>query len=507
MDERKGKELQENCQAEKEICSQTLSPKKGGQEKDDSVMVKSIPTPLIFQNPFMAPNNFNEIHFNSFQTNTTSVAGVASICSNHLHMQMLQEKFIFPPTGFLGNITFNKKGQIIGTRTSQNLLQQQLDTTIFLIDPNTLKTLATQALPSIPNPNNSVTFAGGYFFLSNRERVVCVTGSQQIRTYQVRKNQFHLIKQYDLTNTINNSEDSLNSVLPDAVGNLWWVSKFAVVGYINSQKQLISLQLTDLEGVNPNETITKSFATDEFGGVFVVTDYALYRLTANHQQNKVQVSWRNTYDRGTRTKPGQIQQGSGTTPTLFNDFQGNHFVAIADNADPFFHILVWDRNTGQRIVKKAVFLKLPFRNCTENSLVAVNHSIIVENNYGNRTLASTLGQRTTRPGLERIDFDPNQKTKKSIWVNYKISIPSVVTQMSTKDGLLYTYAKDKKGWYFAAVSYWNGKIQNKVRIPKSSQFFGSVLANNFYAGIAIGPEGTVYVGVTGGLLAWIVKNE
>jgi hypothetical protein len=63
-----------------------------------------------------------------------------------------------------------------------------------------------------------------------------------------------------------------------------------------------------------------------------------------------------TYDRGSTTKPGQIQQGSGTTPTCFDDFAGNQFVAGA----------------------------------TENSLIAVHDSIIVENNYGNATPKSTL---------------------------------------------------------------------------------------------------------------------
>ena len=29
-----------------------------------------IPTPPIFQNPFMGANNFSEIHFNSYQTDT-----------------------------------------------------------------------------------------------------------------------------------------------------------------------------------------------------------------------------------------------------------------------------------------------------------------------------------------------------------------------------------------------------------------------------------------------------
>ena len=96
-------------------------------------------------------------------------------------------------------------------------------------------------------------------------------------------------------------------------------------------------------------------------------------------------------------KPGQDQQGSGTTPTVFDDFAGNHFVAIADNADPYIHVNVYNRKTG-RLVARRPCSATPLAGNTENSLIAVNHSILVENNYGNRNRASTLGRRTTHPG-------------------------------------------------------------------------------------------------------------
>ena len=83
--------------------------------------------------------------------------------------------------------------------------------------------------------------------------------------------------------------------------------------------------------------------------------------------------------------------------------------------------------------------------------MAVRHSIIIENNYGNRTIASTLGARTTVPGIDRVDFDPRTGQSRVVWENDTVAIPSVVTQLSTWDGLVYTYAKDAKGWYFAAL--------------------------------------------------------
>src|SRR5438552_1561465 len=84
------------------------------------------------------------------------------------------------------------------------------------------------------------------------------------------------------------------------------------------------------------EAIGNSFAVDETGGVFIVSDHAMYRFDAGAMREPV-VTWRAEYDRGTRLKPGQVNFGSGTTPTLM----GTGWVAITDNADPQLHVVVY----------------------------------------------------------------------------------------------------------------------------------------------------------------------
>ena len=71
-------------------------------------VLDAIPTPPIFQNPFMAPNNFSEIHFNSFQTDTASVSGPASASG-----QAVQQGLLRPIPGIAGTIAFNSTGQIL----------------------------------------------------------------------------------------------------------------------------------------------------------------------------------------------------------------------------------------------------------------------------------------------------------------------------------------------------------------------------------------------------------
>ena len=165
--------------------------------------------------------------------------------------------------------------------------------TLLLIDPVTLKVLAEADLPNRPSDNGTVSFTGGgYFYLNNLDQVVCVTANQQIRIYSVQNDQFALDQTYDLSAAINNSSDILNSVLPDSSGNLWFITEQGDVGYVNPTTGSINItNIRDVPGANPSETDTKSFATDGQGGVYVVSDYALYRFQVG-SNGAPQDTWR-----------------------------------------------------------------------------------------------------------------------------------------------------------------------------------------------------------------------
>jgi outer membrane protein assembly factor BamB len=72
--------------------------------------------------------------------------------------------------------------------------------------------------------------------------------------------------------------------------------------------------------------------------------------------------------------------------------------------------------------------------------------------------------------------------------------------MSLANGLIYTYTKPKgpaatDPWYFTAVEFSTGKTVWEIAAGLG------VLYNNHYAGAYIGPDGTLYVGVLGGIVA------
>jgi hypothetical protein len=88
-----------------------------------------------------------------------------------------------------------------------------------------------------------------------------------------------------------------------------------------------------------------------------------------------------------------------------------------------------------------------------------------------------------------------------VWNNTRVSVPSVVSQLSTADGLEYTYAKDARGWFWAALDFQTGAVVARSHVRLSIPV-GGVLANNFYGGLTIGPDGSAYTGVLGGIVAW-----
>ena len=131
------------------------------------------------------------------------------------------------------------------------------------------------------------------------------------------------------------------------------------------------------------EKIANSFAVEDTGAVYIVTDAALYRLEAGAGGVPAPV-WREPYENSGVQKPGQASAGSGTTPTLM----GDGLVAITDNADPM-NVLVYRRGTARAICRQPVFEK--GASATDQSLIGTGRSLVVENNYGYSGPTATQG--------------------------------------------------------------------------------------------------------------------
>ena len=104
--------------------------------------------------------------------------------------------------------------------------------------------------------------------------------------------------------------------------------------------------------------------------------------------------------------------------------------------------------------------------------------------------------------MARVDVRADGRGCRKVWTNRTERVPSVVSKLSLATGLLYTFTKDPDpvnptadAWFWTAVDFRTGRTVWK-RLAGTGLGF-----NNHYAGIAIGPNGTEYVGGIGGLMA------
>src|SRR2546425_1803767 len=336
---------------------------------------RPVSAPVVPQHPSMAPNGRSNIHDDPYQTDTYGGGGPLGGSPEVLSTQQ---------TAGGGSLPFAPAGRIVPICVGIE------GPRLAIFDPATLDLLAVFPLPPRSAGGGGVFSdfsGGGYFYLDDQDRAVIPTNSHQIwvvgETTTALGPAFELVRVYDLATVVEPIEGII-SCLPDWSGLLWFVTVNALVGTVDPASSAV--QTMRLAG----EAIGNSFAVDETGGVFIVSDHALYRFDADAMREPV-VTWREEYDRGTRLKPGQTNFGSGTTPTLM----GTSWVAITDNADPQMHVVVYWRAAsiaGPRLLW-AVPVFGDGKGATENSLIGNHRSLLVENNYGYTGPASRSEER------------------------------------------------------------------------------------------------------------------
>jgi len=436
------------------------------------------------QNPFLAKDPHSNIHNDSWMSDTYGIAGPLG--------RNLRPNSGAGPLAVCGTITFDSQGRIVTVCVSRFTPPEAR-----LVDPDTLEIISSYVLPQAPDLAGSEPYqnfsGGGYFYLDNRDRVVVATKTDHIYVLSIDPvtSEFKLDRDYDLTSVLDPDEQRISSALPDFAGRIWFVSKQSgIVGTLDRKTGKI-------RSMEIGEPVQNSFAVAR-DGVYIATSKRMYRFGAT-AKGQPRVVWQKKYRNSGIHKPGQADAGTGTTPTILK----GGYVAITDNADPM-NVVVY--RTGKKLRgKKRVVCEVPvFRkgaSATENSLMGTGRSLVVENNYGYTSpFAPGGGEVVTEPGFSRVDIRRDGKGCKKIWTTYSESAPSVVPKLSTKTGLIYTYTRPAdpsgaQGYYWTAINYKNGKTAWSRLAGTGAQF------NNNYAGLALGKNGSAYLGVIGGIVS------
>ncbi|GAA4087035.1 hypothetical protein ACFFOS_22940 [Nocardioides kongjuensis] len=440
------------------------------------VTAQPLDAPPIPQNPYLAPNGRSSMHNDPYSSDAYAVSGPLG--------RNLQVSTASYGVRECATMAFDSHDRIVG------LCGGLEGFTLMVIDPVTLRAvsqlqLSQRDLLSGANPLTDIC-GGTYFFLDGQDRAYATTTDSSIAEVTVNADGSLTRGRTWLLATHLGADDCLVATGVDWAGRVWWFSQQGTVGTLDRTTGLVrALELPEGEG------IFNSVSTDETGGVYFVSTHRSYRLDAA-DDGTPQITWAIPYDRGSVKKPGMLSQGSGTSPTLI----GERWIAIADNAEPRSHVIVYDRRKGVADREHcSIPVLAPGASTTENSLVAAGESLIIENNYGYAGVQSTLLGKTTTPGVSRVMIDP--EGCHVAWTN-PTSAPTSVPKASLGNGLVYVYSKPKGNlvdpWYVTAIDIRTGETRWSRLTGTGIQW------NNHYASIYLGPDGALYVATIVGLI-------
>jgi hypothetical protein len=465
-----------------------------------------LPAPRVPQNPSLAPNPFNNAHSDTWMSDAYAYSGPLGRDLEVLSSTLAEARQ--NPNGRVydcGNITFDRYGRLILACAGGG------EFTLALADPVSLEVLASYPLPV------ATTEAGGlasaYTYQDSDNQVVVAAADNTIRVVRMTGSKAHPRFEdgpvYDVSDRMS-QDDNMNGVMVDWRGRIWFAIRgAATMGVLDPATDPPTTHVLPLNdfGEEDGGQIKNSFPIDH-EDAYVVTTKGMYRITAD-PDGEPRIVWSAQYENVGYTKPGQYSPGSGTTPTILGR---GKYVAIADNADQT-HVVVYRTVAKLRPGQDRVVCQVPVfkkgHGAVEDSLIGSGLSLIVENNYGSTIDFNVDPPKNTpsEPGMARVDIDPNGKGCTLVWENDEVVAPNVAPKLSTRTGLIYTITRkyDKSVvnmlpdgldvYYWAAIDFRTGKLMWERQAGNGWRYDG------YWAGSAIGPTGTAYVGQYGGLLA------
>ena len=374
--------------------------------------------------------------------------------------------------------------------------------------------LSTERYMYIPGANNDiirVPVGNGKFDL---DRVDYVNVNEQMASGDMVDK--HLTKK--------EKKNNLTAIMPDAHGNVWFTSQRGIVGLVHHSEWTetgcpkvyaafigrfgvipkinhffgtgyeaeddlpeFMIGMDDMSPefrkefreyfmVDPNtsEDIQNSFSVGK-DGVYIVTNLALYKLRFNEETKRIEMDpkWEQNflpggllYDNDLKKKPGHLNNGSGTTPTLL----GDRFVAIVDNDTSQVNICIYSQETGELVSKHPLFE--PGKSAVENSIIAYVNSFVVANTYG---YIDPFDNNPTPGGVHRFDYDANSNSfaKRDNWPPYPdpYDCKTATPKLSVQSGLVYVYNRDDErgptehdDWQVTALDFRNrhARLFNKT---------------------------------------------
>lgn len=452
-------------------------------------------------NPYMASGGAGAMHGDAYASDATPMPGPGTDPVSVINGPTLSgptDPYVSLAGRPCGTILIGSDDLVVafcfGTGSGGNLV---------LYDPETLVPLARIGTPA-------TGALGLYMYLDEQDRAVIGGGDRHIRrishAYDGSQWAFAIEDDWDVSDHIPNVNacarpsadptcDYIVSVGPDWDGNIWFSSNKGVVGVLDPDTGAVQ-SLT----IGGGEVVANGMANSP-EGTAIVTTHALY-LFDTDDEGAPELLWREEYDRGTAIKPGQLTQGSGSTPTFFGP-NGDKYLAITDNADVQENLLVYKVHHSDPTLLCTTPIFSAGASGTEASPVGIGQSVFVTNMYGYVTRANTPEADTNAGGLQRIDVNGNDCDV--VWTN-PIKLTAMV-KMSAADGNLYTVARSTDSTSGAPAWRYDWTVIDAASGETLSQTnIGSAFSNDafFLAGNIDPFTGDFYQGTLGGIQRFYV---
>jgi hypothetical protein len=551
--------------------------------------------PLIkWDHPYMKKKYASEMHEDSYASDVSNMPGPNMNGTKVQYFHSLQKgkgySGMSPSFAFIDDTTIVT---LSFGRANTTLLLLDVANDIQILDTISIPGRGSSALDLAKKTNRMAIFrntsGGCYFYLSDKNRIYIPGSNNNILRIQVENREF---KKKDMT-SINIQEqilagslidpsmadkDQLNvltAILPDSKGNIWFTSKYGIIGLIHRNdkygesdcpkvyanfvgfygaktklKKIFADEIHDLSDLHfyqegksltpelrqefidnishdseTREEIQNSFSVSE-DGVFLLSNFALYKFFFNEKTKHIEMDpkWKETFKKGDLIynndlsfKPGHLNNGGGTTPTLMD----NRFVAIGDNDTSQINICIYDQETGELVFRHKLFED--GASACENSIVAYKNSFVIANTYG---YVDPFKTNETPGGIMRFDYNESKESFElnPTWPAAGLFDPKTATpKLSAGNGLIYVYNRsddDFNGhndWQLTAVDFRTGyrvfyirpyfdKKQFKdnvgfvMKSAMGSKNYDRKVFNNIWATYAFGPNNSIYIGAYRGFL-------
>ena len=450
------------------------------------------------QNPGLAENNWSGGHQDSYCSESVGLTGPMT--------KELKLIIQHNPFGKTAIMSCNRNNQFVG-------VSFEVAFSLIVFDKDCRILSANKFAPPIPG-----SFAGGYFYMDKDDNAIVMAKNKAVcfPTSNVEKRDAvypleTLWSSEDIVKLVTGREDGsvLYAALPvwHTEGNkcnLYWCllaggydlrrdaltadAYIAVVQIDPDKSQPDGCRTTLIDSLRlEKQWINNTFAVDEQCAYFVTNAMDeegvcslgyLYAVEFDpEKEKKVFSRWAYSYKNCGIMKPGLVNVGSGTTPTLLDSKDGRKLVTIADNANPYMNVVVCDRETGELICEVPVLPKM--RGCDEASLIGVDNRIVVENNFGH-TLSRPYSQFIpNEPGMEMVEVAAApDKGGEVVWRDTTRTF-FAMSMLARESGIIFAHSGDwshpgatTEGpeYSIIAMDAWDGRIIWKIPLGKGFMY-------------------------------------